>query len=52
VDYTYGELVEKILNRTKDGFCPMESAVLDVNEPNEAYCKIKETLSKIKRNNK
>ena len=29
--------VEAILNRKKDGFCPMESAVRSVEDPDEAF---------------
>ena len=33
----YGNLVEYIINRDKTGMCPMEKAVLEVDEPNTAY---------------
>lgn len=52
ITYSYGELVPKILNRAGDGFCPMESAVLDVSEPKEAYRRVKETLSRMMEKNK
>ena len=31
-DEVYDELVEAIRNRTNSGFCPMETAVLEINE--------------------
>ncbi len=33
----YDALVDRIQNRRGDGLCPMESAVWDVDEPNEAF---------------
>ena len=35
--YSFDQMVEAILNRKKDGFCPMESAVRRVSDPEEAY---------------
>lgn len=34
---SYDTLVPAIRNRTDTGFCPMESAVLDIEDANEAY---------------
>ena len=36
--------VERIENRNKDGFCPMEEAVLNCNSPKDSYFLIKEKL--------
>ena len=36
--------VENIINRTGDGFCPIETAVKNITEPQTAYEKIKQTL--------
>ena len=44
----YGEVVGRIQNRQKNGFCPIETAVLNVCNENEALNVIKETLKKIK----
>ena len=33
----YDMLVQAIRNRTDTGFCPMETAVLDIDDANEAY---------------
>ena len=33
----YGEVVENIQNRVRSGICPMESAVFDTDECDEAY---------------
>ena len=36
ITYTYDECVPYIINRKKDGMCPMEQTVLDISEPEEA----------------
>ena len=36
VTVEYGQLVEAIRNRRGDGFCPLEMAVLHIDDPNEA----------------
>ena len=43
----YDKKVERIVNRTGDGLCPMESLCLDIDDPQEALAKIKEKISKI-----
>ncbi len=45
----YGECVPYIINRTKDGMCPMENAVLDVTEPQEAYEVLKKKLNEMRK---
>lgn len=40
VPVEYGELVDAIKNRKGDGFCPMETAVLEINEPDEAVAAV------------
>ena len=44
---SYGTLAPKIINRKGDGECPMEMAVKDADEPEEALNKIKEKLSEL-----
>ncbi|MGN1417698.1 MAG: DUF1893 domain-containing protein [Acutalibacteraceae bacterium] len=50
--YEYERLVPRIQNRKGDGLCPMESAVIDINDADEAYTilrsKIKNSSSKQK----
>lgn len=48
VKYSCGEEVEYIINRKKDGMCPMEKAVVDIDDPAEAPTKIKETIEKMR----
>ena len=43
----YGTLVDAIENRTKDGFCPMETAVWNVEEPEGVPQLLKETLRRL-----
>lgn len=37
VPVSYGTLVPYIINRTRDGMCPMEQACLNTDDPGEAY---------------
>ena len=37
IGIVYDMLVPAIRNRTDTGFCPMETAVLDIDDANEAY---------------
>lgn len=48
IELSYDLLTELIENRTKTGLCPMESAVIDLDEPACAPMRIKETLAKLK----
>lgn len=43
----YSKAVNAIRNRTNTGFCPMETAVADINEPNEALIAIREKLKQL-----
>lgn len=49
IKYSCGEEVEYIVNRKKDGMCPMEKAVMDIDDPAEASKKIKETIEKMRK---
>ena len=40
----YDKKVDRIVNRTGDGLCPMESLCLDVEEPQEAFMAITNKL--------
>ena len=37
VKYSYNEIVNHIQNMTKDGLCPMEQKVLNIDSPKKAY---------------
>lgn len=43
----YGALVPGIRNRTNDGPCPMENAVLYIDNPEDALIAIQNTLAKL-----
>ncbi len=44
IPYSFRTKVPYIQNRTGNGMCPMESAVLSVKDADEAYVKLQETL--------
>ena len=47
IDASYGQLVPYIINRKKDGMCPMEAATLDVQTPAEALTAVKKALAEL-----
>ena len=49
VSVRYDKLVPMIRNRTDTGFCPMEQATKDINEPNEALLAIRKRLSELEK---
>lgn len=48
ITYHYDELVDNIINRKKDGICPMEICVKDINSLNEAYLALKKKVEELK----
>lgn len=44
----YGTLTDAIRNRTNTGFCPMETAVINISEPHEALEAVCEKLAQMK----
>ena len=47
IPYFYDALVERIFNRTKDDFCPMDKAVFSLTEPTDAYRAICNKLAEL-----
>lgn len=45
--YTYSHLVPRIQNRTGDGLCPMESAVMDTDNSDTAFSALKNKLKNL-----
>jgi hypothetical protein len=45
IEYTYEQLVEYIINRKKDGMCPMEETVKDINDLNEAFIALNKKIT-------
>ena len=48
IEIYFEKKVPFIINRNKDGMCPIENAVLDINASKEAYSAIIEKLSILK----
>ena len=48
VDYEYGILTERIINREGTDTCPMEKAVMNTDDPEEAYIILKNKLNELK----
>ena len=51
VEVSYETLVPMIRNRTNTGFCPMEQATKDIDDPNEALNAIRKTIVELKNKN-
>ncbi|MBQ8210231.1 MAG: DUF1893 domain-containing protein [Clostridia bacterium] len=49
IEYYYTQRVDAIRNRTDTGFCPMEEATLDIDEPTDALTAIKSKLEQLKK---
>lgn len=49
IEVSYGELVPRIQNRTKTGYCPMEEAVLGITDPKEARAAILKKLELLRK---
>lgn len=47
IEYWYDTIVDAIVNRAGDGFCPMESAVMEIDDPEEAISVVKNKLNRI-----
>ena len=48
IPFEYETLTEKIINRAGTGVCPMEKAVYDCEEPDEAYILLLKQLKMLK----
>ena len=48
IAYEYDVLTERIINRAGTDTCPMEKAVWDINDPDEAYSTLKDKLKSMK----
>lgn len=47
INFKYSTLTDKIINRKGDGICPMELAVADITNEQEAFKAIKNKLNKL-----
>ena len=48
IDYEYDALTEKIINRLGTDICPMEKAVVNTDNPQDAYLILKNKLNSMK----
>lgn len=49
ITFSYDEITEMIINRSGDGGCPMELAVLDITDPKEGHKAIITRLSQLRK---
>ena len=50
IPFEYGSLVDNIVNRAGTDMCPMEQAVLDVDNPDDAPAALVRQIEKMKKN--
>ena len=48
IEASYGELVPHIINREGTGICPMEKAVMGINDPQSAHAAVEQTLARLR----
>lgn len=48
ISVTYKTLAEAIRNRDNTGFCPIETAVSEITEPDAALAEIRKTINRLK----
>lgn len=44
----FGKKIDVVANRSGDGICPLENSVMDVEDPQTGYYRLKETISQLK----
>lgn len=49
IEVYFSEKVKRILNRDKTGFCPIESAVLESDSPEDALFQIRKKLEELRK---
>ncbi len=47
IEATYRRWVDVIANRARDGICPLERSVLEIDDPEEALLRIRETIQEL-----
>lgn len=48
IDFSHGNLVEKIINRTGDGICPMEESVMEIENAEDGIKAIRKKIELLK----
>lgn len=51
ISVLYEKKTERIMNRAKNGFCPMETAVMDIDSAEEAFEAITRTMEALRARN-
>ena len=49
IEFSYGMLIDRIINRNGDGLCPMETAVSGISDPDEGLRAIKNKLIELRK---
>lgn len=49
ISFSYGTLTDRIINRSGDGLCPMETAISGINDPDEGLKAIKNKLIELRK---
>ncbi len=49
IEFSYDILTDKIINRSGDGLCPMETAVMDIDSAEEGFSAIKNKLDELRK---
>lgn len=49
IAFSYDILTDKIINRSGDGLCPMETAVMDIDSAEEGYKAIRNKLDELRK---
>ena len=49
IEYSYGRLTDKIMNRRGDGLCPMEQATAGIDDPSQAYIAVKNRMNELRK---
>lgn len=47
IKVTYDKIIENIINRTNTGLCPMENAIINIDDVDLAYKQLKLTLNNL-----
>lgn len=49
IDFSYGQLVDGIVNRAGTGMCPMERCVVDIDDPDFAFDALKKKVEELRK---
>ena len=49
IEYSYGRLTDKIMNRRGDGRCPMEQSTAGIDDPSQAYIAVKNRMKELRK---